>query len=196
MDLLLIRHGQSFGNVAGLLNSTEQDGLTEHGMQQAARLRTLMESHGLAPDRVFSSPWLRALQTTEVLFKDKCDWTLDSRLGETNAGRFATWKAEDFRQTFPDWGKHLSDRYEGGESHLELAARSVNWVEEEFLRQADTPGLMAAVCHAGPISVISQYLLNIPLSRFPNVLVPNASLTIFRRNVHTGNFYLQIAGLS
>ncbi|MEX3784478.1 histidine phosphatase family protein [Paraburkholderia sp. BR14374] len=196
MDLLLIRHGQSHANVAGLLNSTEQDELTEHGLQQAAKLRTLMESHGFVPDRVFSSPWRRALQTTEVLFKDSSDWTVDARLGETNAGRFATWKAEDFRLAFPDWGKHLSDRYEGGESHLELAMRSVNWLEEEVLRHAEQPGLIAAVCHAGPISVISQYLLNVPLSRFPNVLVPNASLTLFRRNVHTGNFYLQIAGLS
>ncbi|MGF6634499.1 broad specificity phosphatase PhoE [Paraburkholderia sp. MM5496-R1] len=196
MDLLLIRHGQSHANVAGLLNSTEQDELTEHGLQQAAKLRTLMESHGFAPDRVFSSPWRRALQTTEVLFEDNSDWTVDARLGETNAGRFATWKAEDFRLAFPDWGKHLSDRYEGGESHLELAARSVNWLEEEVLRHAEQPGLIAAVCHAGPISVISQYLLNVPLSRFPNVLVPNASLTLFRRNVHTGNYYLQIAGLS
>ncbi|MBC8727906.1 histidine phosphatase family protein [Paraburkholderia sp. UCT2] len=196
MDLLLIRHGQSHANVAGLLNSTEQDELTEHGLQQAAKLRTLMESHGFAPDRVFSSPWRRALQTTEVLFKDNSAWSVDARLGETNAGRFATWKAEDFRLAFPDWGKHLSDRYEGGESHLELAARSVNWLEEEVLRHAEQPGLIAAVCHAGPISVISQYLLNVPLSRFPNVLVPNASLTLFRRNVHTGNYYLQIAGLS
>ncbi|MBC8750408.1 broad specificity phosphatase PhoE [Paraburkholderia sp. WC7.3g] len=196
MDLLLIRHGQSHANVAGLLNSTEQDELTEHGLRQAAKLRTLMESHGFVPDRVFSSPWRRALQTTEVLFKDKADWTVDARLGETNAGRFATWKAEDFREAFPDWGKHLSDRYEGGESHLELAARSVNWLEEEVLRHAEQSGLVAAVCHAGPISVISQYLLNVPLSRFPNVLVPNASVTLFRRNPHTGNFYLQIAGLS
>ncbi|MDR6374610.1 histidine phosphatase family protein [Paraburkholderia caledonica] len=196
MDLLLIRHGQSFGNVAGLLNSTEQDGLTEHGMQQAAKLRSLMESLSLMPDRVFSSPWMRALQTTQVLFQDKCDWVVDSRLGETNAGRFATWRADEFRRTFPEFGKHLSDRYEGGESHLELAARSVNWLEEEFLRHVDTPGLLAAVCHAGPISVISQYLLNIPLSKFPNVLVPNASLTVFRKNEHTGSFYLQIAGMS
>ncbi|CAH2790527.1 MAG: FIG00458802: hypothetical protein [uncultured Paraburkholderia sp.] len=196
MDLLLIRHGQSHGNVAGLLNSTEQDGLTEHGLEQTAKLRALMESRGMAPDKVFSSPWLRALQTTEVLFHDKGDWTVDARLGETNAGRFATWRYDTFRETYLEFGKHLSDRYEGGESHLELAARSINWLEEEFLPHAETPGLLAAVCHAGPISVISQYLLNVPLSRFPNVLVPNASLTVFRWNAHTKNFYLHIAGLS
>lgn len=196
MDLLLIRHGQSFANVAGLLNSTEQDGLTEHGLQQAAKLRALMESRGLVPDRVYSSPWKRALQTAEVLFHDKCSWTIDRRLGETNAGQFATWTADEFRQNFPEFGKHLSDRYGDGESHLELAARSINWVEEEFLRHADAPGLLAAVCHAGPISVISQYLLNIPLSMFPNVLVPNASITVFRKNEHTKKFYLEIAGLS
>jgi broad specificity phosphatase PhoE len=196
MDLLLIRHGQSHANVAGLLNSTEQDELTEHGLQQAAKLRSLMESRGLVPDRVYSSPWMRALQTTEVHFHDKCDWTVDARLGETNAGRFATWKAAEFREKFPEFGKQLSDRYEGGESHLELAARSINWVEEEFLRHADAPGLLAAVCHAGPVSVISQYLLNIPISLFPNVLVPNASITVFRQNQHTKKFYLEVAGLS
>jgi glucosyl-3-phosphoglycerate phosphatase len=165
MDLLLIRHGQSAGNVAGLLNSTEQDGLTDHGLQQASNLRSTMEELGLKADRVYSSPWKRALQTTEVLFHDKCSWTLDPRLGETNPGRFATWKATEFR-------------------------------EEEFLPIADTTGLLVAVCHAGPISVISQYLLSIPLSLFPNILVPNASLTLFRRNEHSQGFHLQIAGLS
>jgi broad specificity phosphatase PhoE len=196
MDLLLIRHGQSAGNVAGLLNSTEQDGLTDYGLQQAANLRSTMERLGLKADRVYSSPWKRALQTTEVLFHDKCSWNLDPRLGETNPGRFATWKAVEFREKYPEFGKRLSDRYEGGESHLELAARSINWLEEEFLPLADTGGLLVAVCHAGPISVISQYLLSIPLSLFPSVLVPNASLTLFRRNEHSEGFHLQIAGLS
>ncbi|WMY07505.1 histidine phosphatase family protein [Paraburkholderia phenoliruptrix] len=196
MDLLLIRHGQSVGNVAGLLNSTEQDSLTDHGFQQAAHLRSTMERFELKADRVYSSPWKRALQTTEVLFHDKCSWNIDPRLGETNPGRFATWKAAEFRETYPEFGKRLSDRYEGGESHLELAARSINWVEEEFLPLADTAGLLVAVCHAGPISVISQYLLSIPLSLFPKVLVPNASLTLFRRNEHAEGFHLQIAGLS
>jgi broad specificity phosphatase PhoE len=196
MDLLLIRHGQSSGNVAGLLNSTEQDELTEHGLQQASNLRSTMERLELKPDRVYSSPWKRALQTTEVLFRDQRDWIVDQRLGETNPGRFATWKAAEFRKIYPEFGRRLSDRYEGGESHLELAARSINWVEEEFLPHADTAGLLVAVCHAGPISVISQYLLSIPLSLFPNFLVPNASLTLFRRNEHTEGFHLQIAGLS
>jgi broad specificity phosphatase PhoE len=196
MDLLLIRHGESNANVAGLLNSTERDQLTEHGLHQATKLRALIQSRGLVPDRVFSSPWLRALQTTEVLFKDTCSWLVDTRLGETNAGRFATWRADDFRRTFPEFGKRLSDRYEGGESHLELAARSVNWLEEEFLSNQDSKGLVAAVCHAGPISVISQYLLHVPLSMFPNVLVPNASATIFRQDTRTGKFYLEAAGLS
>ncbi|MDE1182990.1 histidine phosphatase family protein [Paraburkholderia sp.] len=196
MDLLLIRHGQSHGNVAGLLNSTEQDELTEHGLQQAANLRATIDRLGLKPDRVYSSPWRRALQTTEVLFRDRCEWTLDRRLGETNPGKFASWKAEEFRVAYPEFGKHLSDRYEGGESHLELAARSINWLEEAFLPHADTPGLMVAVCHAGPVSVISQYLLSIPLSLFPSVLVPNASLTMFRRNEHKDGFHLHLAGVS
>jgi broad specificity phosphatase PhoE len=196
MDLLLIRHGQSFGNVAGLLNATEEDGLTEHGLEQARSLRTTMEKLGLHPRRIYSSPWKRALQTTEVLFHETSTWTVDKRLGETNPGRFAATRADDFRRQFPEFGAHLSDRYEGGESHLELAARSIEWLEQEFLKAADQEGLVAAVCHAGPLSVISQYLLNIPLNFFPNILVRNASLTLFRRNPRTKNYYLEMAGVS
>lgn len=196
MDLLLIRHGQSHGNVAGLLNATPQDELTEHGLRQAARLKDTMTRLGLAPDLIYTSPWRRAEQTTEVMFDATGNWIVDARLGETNPGRFQDWTAAEFRRQFPRWGAHLSDRYEGGESHLELAARSINWVEEEVLRRADQPGLIAAVCHAGPVSVISQYLLNVPIAFFPNVLVPNGSLTLFRRHPNTGRYYLEMAGVS
>ena len=196
MDLLLIRHGQSHGNVAGLLNATVHDELTQYGMEQAGSLRGLMQQRGLAPDIVYSSPWKRALQTTEIIFSDQKNWSIDARLGETDPGKFASWRAEDFKVKFPQFGEKLSDRYSEGESHLELAARSIDWLEQEFLARLDAPGLLAAVCHAGPIAVISQYLLNIPLSMFPNVLVPNASLTLFRKDKNSRKLILEYAGLS
>ncbi len=194
MDLLLIRHGQSQGNVAGLLNSTPLDPLTEVGIEQAAFLKDLLAELNLRPDYIVTSPWTRAVQTTDVIFGKDSKRIVEPRLGETDPGRFAQWKASDFREKYPDFGTFLSDRHEEGESHLELAARCIDWLEQVFLRRKVEPGLMAVVCHAGPVSVISQYLLSIPLSLFPMVLVPNASLTMFRYDVKRKMHYLEYAG--
>jgi glucosyl-3-phosphoglycerate phosphatase len=195
MDLFLIRHGQSMANAAGKLIADEHDGLSELGISQSKKLaQTLIEmSHN--PTLIFSSPWARARQTAEYLYSKDVDSLLDDRLAETNPGKFGTWLEADFNQYFPDFHKNIANCYDEGESHLDMARRVCNWVDEEVLPRASQAGLISVVAHGGPISVILQYLLQIPIeTKYPSFSVPNASFSILKWRPDLARYCLVSAG--
>lgn len=195
MDLLLIRHGQSNANAKGLLISTDQDELTNLGKRQSMQLAEKLAEFGYTPSPIFCSPWMRARQTAEQLFDRSTQMTFDSRLAETHPGKYGTWLEADFNRAFPDFNQAIANRYEDGESHLDMANRVCEWVDAEVKPRATQPGLLAAVLHGGPISVILQHLLGVPIeTHYPSFTVPNASFTYLKWRPDLGRYCLERAG--
>ncbi|MCA8101660.1 histidine phosphatase family protein [Burkholderia contaminans] len=180
MDLLIIRHGQSNANANGLLISNDQDELSALGRSQSERLRDTLAQLDYAPSRVISSPWRRARQTAETIF-ERQSIEFDARLAETHPGVFGTWLERDFNATYPEFNRDIRNTYEGGESHWDMTVRVRSWTDETVRPAADAPGLLAVVAHGGPISVILQHLLGVPIeSHYPTFTVPNASFTYLK----------------
>src|SRR5437868_6637730 len=181
MDLLLIRHGQSVANEKGLLISTDKDGLTDLGKTQSINLAATLQRFAFKPSRIYCSPWARARQTAELLFDESMPMTFDARLAETHPGIYGSWLETDFNRAFPDFNRNVRNRYEQGESHLDMAKRVQDWVESEVRPQVENPGLVVAIAHGGPISVVLQHLLNVPFeTHYPSFTVPNASFTYLK----------------
>jgi 2,3-bisphosphoglycerate-dependent phosphoglycerate mutase len=67
MELFLIRHGQSLNNAADVSQRVPDAPLTDVGLQQASRCAQWVPSLELS--RLVSSPFLRALQTTDPIRK-------------------------------------------------------------------------------------------------------------------------------
>ncbi|KAL7943642.1 histidine phosphatase superfamily [Trichoderma barbatum] len=68
MHLLLIRHGETVDNVAGIYAGSRDSALTSHGVLQARRLATyLAEGTGSALKFIFSSDLQRAAKTAEAI---------------------------------------------------------------------------------------------------------------------------------
>lgn len=65
--ITLLRHGESEGNVAGLLQGQSDYPLTKTGTQQAHNLGSLWKSEGISFDLIISSPLLRASQTAKII---------------------------------------------------------------------------------------------------------------------------------
>jgi phosphohistidine phosphatase len=63
MQLLLVRHAHAERNAA----TDAQRRLTEKGRRQAERLARFLEALEISPDRILTSPFLRALETAEQL---------------------------------------------------------------------------------------------------------------------------------
>jgi probable phosphoglycerate mutase len=179
MDIILIRHGQSVANEKKLLISNELDGLTGLGEKQSREIAEAFVQEGYSPDLIYCSPWKRAVETANIIFPNQVkDIISDNRLAETHPGVYETWLEEDFNRAYPEFHQDITNKYEGGESHLDMANRVCEWVDTEIMPKANINGLLVAVAHGGPISVILQYLLSIPIkTHYPSFSVPNASYT-------------------
>ncbi|WP_432257913.1 histidine phosphatase family protein [Cupriavidus sp. TMH.W2] len=194
MDLLIIRHGQSNANANGLLISNDQDELSALGRSQSECLRDTLAQYDYAPSRVISSPWRRARQTAETVF-NAAEIAFDARLAETHPGVFGTWLERDFNSAYPDFHRDIRNTYEGGESHWDMTVRVRAWTDETVMLRIAEAGLLAVVAHGGPISVILQHLLGVPIeSHYPTFTVPNASFTYLKWRADLNRFCVERLG--
>jgi 2,3-bisphosphoglycerate-dependent phosphoglycerate mutase len=70
LKLLLIRHGQSNGNVAGRMQGHGDDGLTPIGRTQVQQLAQHIQHQHIQPTTVYSSPLRRTRETAMILQPD------------------------------------------------------------------------------------------------------------------------------
>ena len=169
--LWLVRHGQSAGNVAraaadaaghSIIDLSVRDmdvPLSELGRSQADALgrwfAALPESE--RPEAVLASPYLRARETAEAIFRaggtaDEHErLILDERLREREFGVFDRLTAVGIRQKFPDLAEHRAllgkfyHRAPGGESWADVILRLRSALDTISLHYADRRVLV--VCH-------------------------------------------------
>jgi 2,3-bisphosphoglycerate-dependent phosphoglycerate mutase len=68
--LVLLRHGESTANAAGLFTGLWDVPLSDRGREQARRAAHLLVEESGVPDRVVTSPLLRATQTVEIILEE------------------------------------------------------------------------------------------------------------------------------
>jgi broad specificity phosphatase PhoE len=129
-EILLMRHGESTGNVAGMLSrggdhslftellrnqNSSSWPLTEKGVQQARNAGSFIRNSGWSPfDGYYCSDYVRAIETASNLRLEGASWTADSRLRERN------WAGLE-RLSFPEMLKIFSDQ------KTPLVENSIDW---------------------------------------------------------------------
>lgn len=174
MIVYLIRHGCSIANEQKLVTGTPKDGLSDLGRRQAVALNDWLLEQKVQPERFFISQWARARETATCIFP-KIKWEMDYRLGETDAGSVADMPLSDFMEVAPFFYKNPGNKYPGGESHLDLNLRVLNWLNEQLEKPC---GSIVVVAHSGPISCILQNILQIDMASFPAFLPAHASVSV------------------
>ncbi|MBA8792875.1 2,3-bisphosphoglycerate-dependent phosphoglycerate mutase [Friedmanniella endophytica] len=66
-QLVLLRHGQSTANAAGIFTGLRDAALTEKGITEATRAGSLLLHAGIRPDHLLTSTLERALHTAEIV---------------------------------------------------------------------------------------------------------------------------------
>ena len=145
-ELMLVRHGESVGNVAataaeraGLevidLDTRDADTpLSRLGTEQATALGAWLRDHpeGAGPEVVWCSPYVRAVQTATIALQAAgatLDMRLDERLRDRELGILDRLTTTGVDARFPTEGqrrRHLGKFYyrpPGGESWADLALR-------------------------------------------------------------------------
>ena len=131
MDLILIRHAQSKGNKASIVQGQTDEGLSDFGMEQANKLSNYFNPKDI--NAIYSSDLDRAVQTAEPTAKKlNLKITKDPDLREAHFGiwegltfeevktkyqtEYSTWHADYFVR--PEW-------FESFESHFSRTKKAI-----------------------------------------------------------------------
>lgn len=110
MTLLLVRHGESEGNVEGLIQGQLDKPLTDLGREQASAVAERLRSDGGA-DRIVSSPLARASATADAIgCALDLPVTTDDRLMEYDFGEVSGLTIRDLLESHPGWRFWNDDR--------------------------------------------------------------------------------------
>jgi broad specificity phosphatase PhoE len=153
--IVLVRHGQTAANAAGLLLGRGDPPLTDLGRRQAAASATALA--GVA--RVVTSPLHRARQTAEA-FGPRVPVEVDERWTELDYGDF---EGRPFNEvpstTWQRWRHDASYTPPGGESLATLGRRVRDACEH--LARSDRNGDVAVISHVSPIKAAIAWALGV-----------------------------------
>ncbi|MDD5289956.1 MAG: class I tRNA ligase family protein [Patescibacteria group bacterium] len=141
-----LRHGQSEGNVKDIGCGHQDDPLTNHGREQANKLKNQVDAKNF--DLVFSSDLSRATETAQIIFGNLHKIKFDKRLREIDFGDLShkkTTEIDKYRVTgFPngetyqqvrdrviDFLSDLIDKYDG--KKIAIVAHSGVWKALEII---------------------------------------------------------------
>jgi len=152
--ILLVRHGQSVGNIEGVFTGHTGHVLSDLGHKQAAMTAEYIHKHYMV-DAVYSSDLPRAFQTAyPIAHAFGLPLVTDARLREINVGEWEGKPFVDMPQLYPDsFAVWLDDlihaRCPGGESVLEVAERAVAGINA--IAEANPNKCVVIVAHATTI---------------------------------------------
>jgi broad specificity phosphatase PhoE len=202
--LLLVRHGESVGNVASArawaakadtidIDIRDPDvPLSPLGEQQARAFGRWLAGQETFPSSLWSSPYLRAQQTIEIALGETGhdpEVLIDERLRDRELGILDRLTARGIEALYPEERirrRYLGKMYyrpPGGESWADVALRLRSFLRELLADGPDGPVLIAA--HDAVILLIRYVLTRMTEEEVLKVAaegtVANASVTTLRR---------------
>ena len=153
MKIILIRHGKTLGNLQKrYIGSTDQP-LCEEGRAE------INSQTYPAADKVFVSPYLRCIQTAELIYPDK-EKTVCKDLRECDFGIFENKNYEELKNdsSYISWlDSSCESPIPNGESKAEFCARVCACFEKTVKACADLNiESLAFVVHGGTVMAVSE----------------------------------------
>ncbi len=142
--VLLVRHGETAWSASGKHTSRTNLPLSDEGVEQAKRLRTVLAGKKFSTVRtVLCSPMKRALQTCSIAgYEDRAQ--VCQALVEWNYGDYEGLTTAVIRQSNPSWSL-WHDGAPGGESPDEVAKRADEVLE--YIHEAPQDILVFSHAH-------------------------------------------------
>ena len=183
MKLLLIRHGESVGNLEGRMQGQFDSPLTERGRDQARALLARLQTEGWKPSVIYSSDLCRAAETADILADGLgAAVTLDARLREYDIGVLSGVIWREVEVLYPEVWRKLQQRDEAsvipGEEGLAAFHGRLSSTAADILAAHQDDATVAVVAHGGSLGMILVYLLHIAPRRPLPFRFDNTSLSI------------------
>jgi probable phosphoglycerate mutase len=174
-QLILVRHGQTDANAAGLLLGRTDPALNDAGRAQADAIASRVAEFG--PERVLTSPLLRTVQTAEIIAA-RCGVPVEveGRLVEVDYGEydgipFAELPGDLVRR----WRTEADFAPPGGESLASVGVRIAELAGEILADLGRAP--VVAVSHVSPIKAAVCWALGLDDLASWRMRLDNASMT-------------------
>ena len=175
-NIYFTRHGETVWNVENKICGMTDSPLTARGQQQARQLGALVRDSGLRIDEILYSPLSRAADTAKAIaaatgLPARCE----PRLREQCFGKYEGTPRDgaEFRIS----KTHFADRYDGGESMMQLAQRIYNLLDE--LRQ-DEDKTYLLVAHNGIARVVESYFHDMTNEDYAAAGIKNCEMVEYR----------------
>lgn len=175
-QLILVRHGETVHNVAGIAQGWNDSALSDKGREQVRELAQKLVEY--APTAIYSSPLGRARSTADAIAEATGlpIATLDD-LREMNYGGWEGRSFLDVRREYEDvyqrWINDETCRCPDGESHADVRAR----LERAFAAiDAERPVI---VTHGTAIRIAATALLKLPVMASRHFAQDNAGMNVF-----------------
>ena len=164
MNIRLIRHAESTGNVENRWVGRVDVPLSETGRLQAARLRARLEMEGYVPTHVYASPLSRAFETAQIVAANwDCPVEPWGDLVELRVGVFSNMTDEEIEEAFPKLAREFAATrnfgiIEGAETQEECNARAQR-VLDRLVSVHDNSDRIMLFSHGGIMRHIVSRLL-------------------------------------
>ena len=170
-SLYFTRHGETVWNVENKICGVTDIPLTDRGRAQARALGRRLAAEPTGITRILCSPLVRASETARLIAAETgLPLTIEPRLREQAFGRYEGTPRNG--AAFALAKLHFIDRFDGGESMLQLAARIYALLDE--LRGQDGPVLLVA--HNGIARVVQSYFHDMTNEQFALFGIANCEL--------------------
>lgn len=181
MNIYLVRHAESLGNISGNFNGITDLPLSPNGERQAALLGNFFKDR--KPDRIYTSNLRRAIQT--AMFStgvDESEFIKIPELNEIDGGEWegTSWERimKEYNHEFNLWNTqpHLT-RLPGGESLQELYERSIG-VLKKIVDENPADSSVAVFSHGTVLKTWIAYIRDLHLDQLPLIAwYENSSVT-------------------
>jgi broad specificity phosphatase PhoE len=198
MKVYFLRHGRTEWNARHRIQGSNVEiDLDDEGVKQAEETAEGFRRAGLKFDRVYSSPYRRALHTAEIV----CAGTggtpvVDDRIREIGFGEYegtpffeAGFIDDNIRAAFEDPEKYVP---RGGETYPQVLARVRNFLDFELKPLEDKCEKVLVTAHGGVLHAVVTLVLGLDVSRFwegrqqnccvHEIGLENGSFTLLERN--------------
>ena len=174
--IYFVRHGETVWNVENKICGMTDSPLTENGRAQARQTGALVRASGLHIDEILYSPLSRAADTAKAIAAATgIPAREEPRLREQCFGKYEGTPRDGAE--FKVSKTHFADRYDGGESMLQLAQRLYNLLDE---LKADESKTYLLVAHNGIARVVQSYFYDMTNEEYAAFGIQNCELREFR----------------
>ena len=199
MKVYFLRHGRTGWNAKHRIQgSNKQIDLDNEGVKQAEAVVEGFCRAGLEFDRVYSSPYRRALHTAEIVCAKIGGMpVLDDRIREMGFGEYegtpffeGGFLDDNIRAAFEDPVKYIPH---GGETYSQVFARVRDFLESELKALEGKCENVLVVAHGGVLHAVVTLVLGLDVSRFweerqnnccvHEIGLENSVFTLLKRNV-------------